>query len=95
MKESILETAYKNGVEQFLAFAYRELPQDSKILCSCINCKNRYNHSCDEVRTYLKCDGIIKGYTTWVHHGEKYDRPSIALADLPNIAANLTTSGPI
>lgn len=95
MKESRLDTAYKNGVEEFLAFAYRDLPQGSEILCPCINCKNRYNHSCDEVRTHLRCDGIIKGYTIWVHHGEKYDRPSIELADVPNISANLTTSGPI
>ncbi|XP_021302502.1 uncharacterized protein LOC110430009 isoform X2 [Sorghum bicolor] len=95
MKESRLETTYKNGVEQFLAFAYQNLPPDSEILCPCINCKNRYNHSCNEVRTHLRCDGIIKGYTTWVHHGEKYARPLIALADVPNIAGNLTTSGPI
>lgn len=95
MKESRLDTAYKNGVEEFLAFAYRDLPQGSEILCPCINCKNRYNHSCDEVRTHLRCDGIIKGYTIWVHHGEKYDRPSIELADVPNISANLTNSGPI
>src|SRR5690242_4758867 len=95
MKESRLDTAYKNGVEEFLAFPYWDLPQGSEILCPCINCKNRYNHSCDEVRTHLRCDSIIKGYTIWVHHGEKYDRPSIELADVPNISANLTTSGPI
>jgi hypothetical protein len=95
MKESRLETAYKVGVEQFLAFAYRGLPQDSEILCPCINCKNRYNRSCDEVRTHLICDGILKGYSTWVHHGENYDRPSIAFVDVPNIAVNLTTSGPV
>jgi hypothetical protein len=63
MKESRLDTAYKNGAEKFLAFAYRDLPQGSEILCLCINCKNRYNHSCDEVRTHLRYDGIIKGYT--------------------------------
>ena len=95
MKESRLDTAYKNGVEKFLAFAYQDLPQGSEILCPCINYKNRYNHSCDEVRTHPRCDGIIKGYTIWVHHGEKYDRPSIELADVPNISANLTNSGPI
>ncbi|WVZ58611.1 LOW QUALITY PROTEIN: hypothetical protein U9M48_008863 [Paspalum notatum var. saurae] len=67
------EAAYQDGVEQFLAFAYRDLPHDSEILCPCKICKNRVNHSLDEVRTHLRCDGILRCYTTWIHHREHYD----------------------
>nr|TKW00222.1 hypothetical protein SEVIR_8G094400v2 [Setaria viridis] len=62
MKKSRGETAYEDGVEEFLAFAYRDLPHDS--------------------------------YTTWVHHGENYDRPSIAFVDVPNITT-LPASGTV
>uniref|UniRef100_K3XPY0 Transposase-associated domain-containing protein n=1 Tax=Setaria italica TaxID=4555 RepID=K3XPY0_SETIT len=92
MKKARHETAYEEGVEKFLAFAYRDLPQDSEILCPCKKCKNRINQSHDEVRTHQRCDGILQGYTTWVHHGENYDRPSIAFVDVPNITT-LPTSG--
>uniref|UniRef100_K3ZM31 Transposase-associated domain-containing protein n=1 Tax=Setaria italica TaxID=4555 RepID=K3ZM31_SETIT len=71
MKKVRWETAYEDGVEEFLALAYRDLPQDSEILCP--------------LRTHLRCDGILQGYTTWVHHGENYDRPSIAFVDVLNI----------
>jgi hypothetical protein len=43
----------------------------------------------------LRCDGILLGYTTWVHHGENYDRPSIAFVDVPNISRNMPTSCPV
>ena len=65
----------------------------SKILCPCRKCKNRINQSRDEVRTHLRCDGIFKGYTTWVHHGEDYEGPTIEFVDVPNISRNLANSG--
>jgi len=87
------DTAYQDGVEQFLTFAYRDIPRDSEILCPCKKCKNRLNHSHDEVRTHLRCDGIIQGYTTWVHHGEMYESPQFAFVDVPTDTTNLPTSG--
>uniref|UniRef100_K3ZC47 Transposase-associated domain-containing protein n=1 Tax=Setaria italica TaxID=4555 RepID=K3ZC47_SETIT len=53
MKKARREIAYEDGVEEFLAFSYRDLPHDSEILCPCKNCKNRINQSRDEVRTHL------------------------------------------
>jgi hypothetical protein len=41
----------------------------------------------------LRCDGIIQGYTTWVHHGEMYDIPPLAFVDIPHNTTNLPTSG--
>ena len=95
MRKAKRDTAYEDGVEQFLAFAYRDIPQDSEILCPCKRCKNRLNLSLDEVRTHLRCDGILQGYTTWVHHGENYERPTDPFVDVPNITGILGTSGPV
>ena len=41
----------------------------------------------------MRCDGIVQGYTTWVHHGEMYDSPRLAFVDVPNNTTNLPTSG--
>ncbi|KAL6655769.1 hypothetical protein ACP70R_006595 [Stipagrostis hirtigluma subsp. patula] len=88
------ESAYKDGVDQFLSFAFRDLPHDSKIFCPCKNCQNRVTQNRDEVETHLKCDGILQGYTTWIHHGEEYDSsPSFAFAHVPNDTTSLPTSG--
>ena len=89
MRKAKRDTAYEDGVEQFLAFAYRDIPQDSEILCPCKRCKNRLNLSLDEVKTHLRCDGILQGYTTWVHHGENYERPTDPFVDVPNITGIL------
>ncbi|KAL6909850.1 hypothetical protein ACP4OV_001509 [Aristida adscensionis] len=87
------ESAYKDGVDQFLSFAFRDLSHDSKILCPCKNCRNRVTQHCDEVETHLKCDGILQYYTTWIHHGEEYDSsPSFAFAPLHH-TTSLPTSG--
>jgi hypothetical protein len=59
MNEARKESAYQDGVEQFLSFAYRELSLDNEILCPCINCKNRIHQSRDEIWTHLRCNGIL------------------------------------
>lgn len=93
MTKSKVDNVYKDGVEQFLGFAYQNLAQESEILCPCKKCKNRKHKSCDEVRTHLRCDGILQGYTTWVHHGEDYGGPPIGIIDMStSISANLPSS---
>jgi hypothetical protein len=71
---------YKHGVEEFLSFAYRDVPLGEKILCPCVNCANKARASSDEVKTHLRCDGILQDYTRWVFHGEQCDAPSLAFA---------------
>jgi hypothetical protein len=56
---------YKHGVEEFLSFAYRDVPIGEKILCPCVNCANKSRESSDEVKTHLRCDGILQDYTRW------------------------------
>ncbi|WVZ53295.1 hypothetical protein U9M48_004261, partial [Paspalum notatum var. saurae] len=87
MNKEKREPAYQDGVEQFLAFAYRDLPHESEILCPCKICKNRVHQSLDEIRTHLRCDG----YTTWVHHGEHYDVPN-NIINLPSIGVQSGTA---
>ncbi|GJN29342.1 hypothetical protein PR202_gb17563 [Eleusine coracana subsp. coracana] len=62
--------AYKQGVNSFLAFAFRNSVIGSKILCPCRKCVNSFWRDASEVREHLVCDGFLKGYRTWTLHGE-------------------------
>jgi hypothetical protein len=61
---------YKQGVNGFLAFAFRHSAIGNKILCPCKKCVNSFWREAGEVREHLICDGFLKGYTTWTLHGE-------------------------
>lgn len=87
------DPAYKDGVDQFISFAFRDLPPESKISCPCNNFENRVTQNRDAIETHLKCDGMLQGYTIWNHHGEEYDPPSFAFAHLPNNNGNMPTPG--
>lgn len=76
-----------------MSFAFRDLPQGTEILCPCKNCKNKVSRNYDDVRTHLRCDGILQGYSTWVHHGEDYNAPSLEFAPVPNEDMILQTFG--
>ena len=86
-------TDYKEGVEQFLSFAFHDVPLGDKILCPCVNCGNKATQNYDEVKTHLRCDGILQGYTKWVCHGEEYDSPSFAFAPMSNNNNNFHIPG--
>ena len=89
MSKARSSAAYKHGVEQFLSFAFRDVPHGDKILCPCVNCANRATQYYDEVKTHLRCDGILQGYTKWVCHGEEYNSPSFTFAHISDNASNL------
>ncbi|WVZ49393.1 hypothetical protein U9M48_000759, partial [Paspalum notatum var. saurae] len=61
---------YQQGVNGFLAFAFRNSAVGNKILCPCKRCFSSFWKEASEVREYLICDGFIKGYKTWNLHGE-------------------------
>jgi hypothetical protein len=61
---------YKQGVNSFLAFAFRQSAVGNKILCPCRKCVNSFWREAGEVREHLICVGFLKGYTTWTLHGE-------------------------
>jgi hypothetical protein len=62
--------AYIQGVNSFLAFAFRNSAVGCKILCPCRKCVNSFWREASDVREHLICDGFLKGYRTWTLHGE-------------------------
>ena len=62
--------AYLQGVNSFLAFAFRNSALGDKILCPCRKCVNSFWRDASSVREHLICDGFLKGYITWNLHGE-------------------------
>ena len=67
MSKQRRDPTYKDGVDQFLSFAFRDLPPDSKISCPCNNCENRVTQNREAVETHLKCDGM---YTSGLYNME-------------------------
>ena len=60
------------GVNSFLAFAFRNSAVGSKILCPCTKCVNSFWREASDICEHLICDGFQKGYTTWNLHGEPF-----------------------
>ena len=56
---------YRTVVYEFLLFAFRDVTNNGKVLCPCVNCANclmkKKNYK--EVSEHLRCDGFLKGYT--------------------------------
>lgn len=92
MSEPRSTASYKDGVEHFLCVAFRDVPDGGKVLCPCVNCRNRITQDYDEVKTHLRCFGILQSYTKWVHHGEKYDAPDLVFAPVSSNSRNIPTS---
>ncbi|KAL4359106.1 hypothetical protein AHAS_Ahas08G0044200 [Arachis hypogaea] len=62
---------YINGVISFLDFAYSEgEPEGQQIQCPCKRCCNIEWYRRDVVFDHLVADGFVKGYRTWINHGE-------------------------
>ena len=76
MNQSCMSLAYKEGVEQFLQFAFERPDEDKNFFCPCINCLNERRQILDDIQGHLLCDAIKKNYTTWIWHGEFIDIPS-------------------
>ena len=58
MSKSRSSSEYREGVKDFLDFAFHNASQDGKILCPCINCVNRYLQTYEDARVHLICDGF-------------------------------------
>ena len=93
MSEPRTSASYKDGVAHFLSIAFRDVPDDAKVLCPCVNCRNRITQHYDRVKTHLRCAGILQSYTKWIHHGEKYDAPSLVFAPVSGNPRNIPISG--
>ncbi|XP_066161921.1 uncharacterized protein [Oryza sativa Japonica Group] len=93
MSEPRTSASYKDGVAHFLSIAFCDVPDDAKVLCPCVNCRNRITQNYDRVKTHLRCAGILQSYTKWIHHGEKYDAPSLVFAPVSGNPRNIPISG--
>ncbi|XP_071685176.1 uncharacterized protein [Lolium perenne] len=71
MEASRSSDEYAAGVSLFLKFALRNEVKDSKILCPCKNCGNRFWYDVETVNDHLICTGFMPGYKTWLFHGEQ------------------------
>ncbi|KAK3007968.1 hypothetical protein RJ639_014056 [Escallonia herrerae] len=70
MNQRRTSSAYFEGVEEFLDFAFANASVDGEIICPCNVCGNSIWVSRIGARGHLICNGFIKGYTKWVAHGE-------------------------
>ncbi|XP_073309702.1 uncharacterized protein [Primulina huaijiensis] len=61
---------YRKGLESFLDFAFSNANIDGMIACPCAKCTSGICVSREDVCDHLTVDGVIKGYTHWVAHGE-------------------------
>ncbi|OMO55082.1 hypothetical protein CCACVL1_27413 [Corchorus capsularis] len=74
---------YREGVNQFLDFAFARSSSNGKIWCPCVKCVNTYRVSRSEAYGHLICDGFLKGYDRWVSHGEVFEEESTSTV-MPN-----------
>ncbi|KAJ1382735.1 Transposase-associated domain [Sesbania bispinosa] len=70
MLEPRSSRGYKDGLKQFLDFAFHNAAQGDQILCPCKNCNNCLWGNREEVYDHLICDGFDSGYKKWIYHGE-------------------------
>ncbi|KAL4294014.1 hypothetical protein AHAS_Ahas18G0185700 [Arachis hypogaea] len=69
---------YQHGVNSFLDFPFSKgRPQGQEILCPCSICNNFSWGRRDEVYDHLISKGFQRGYTVWVHHGERISHVDI------------------
>ncbi|KAL2931719.1 Pre-mRNA-splicing factor 38B [Bienertia sinuspersici] len=66
------QIAYRNGVKNFLDFAFKDTNPNSgaKLRCPCLRCRNYFNQDRETMRAHLFRVGIDPGYNPWIFHGE-------------------------
>ncbi|XVF10439.1 hypothetical protein REPUB_Repub07fG0183100 [Reevesia pubescens] len=74
LQKSWLSQEYRNGVEQFLNFAFEKASEYGMILCPCLRCANIDWHMHEVVLEHLICIGFLPDYINWYFDGE--DIPS-------------------
>lgn len=65
-----LSKTYRDGVFDFLEYAFSKAGDSQVISCPCLQCHNSSHHDRSTVSTHLIMYGIDKRYTTWYFHGE-------------------------
>ncbi|GJN23926.1 hypothetical protein PR202_gb11620 [Eleusine coracana subsp. coracana] len=70
MRASRISHEYDKGLSKFIELALDTSAEQNRILCPCKTCGNNYWLEADDVRDHLISQGFMKGYTSWIHHGE-------------------------
>ena len=68
---------YIRGVKEFLNFAISNSPNESQLRCPCSRCNNCVWRHYNQVQNHIFINGMLKNYTSWVHHGEVDERVDI------------------
>ena len=62
---------YRQGIKDFLDFAFEHTTMGDKIYCLCKKCNNYFAKTRDDVEADLLTTSILPSYTHWFRHGEK------------------------
>uniref|UniRef100_A0A7N2KKH6 Kinesin motor domain-containing protein n=1 Tax=Quercus lobata TaxID=97700 RepID=A0A7N2KKH6_QUELO len=62
---------YRQGIKDFLDFAFEHTTMGYKIYCPCKKCNNYFAKTRDDVEADLLTIGILPSYTHWFRHGEE------------------------
>ena len=62
---------YRQGIKDFLDFAFEHTTMGDKIYCLCKKCNNYFAKTRDDVEADLLTTGILPSYTHWFRHGEE------------------------
>ena len=75
-----LDPAYRNGVNNFLDFAFAHTKLGNQIYCPCRKCHNVYPKTREDVEADMVINGIVQNYDFWIFHGEE-KFPTIDIID--------------
>uniref|UniRef100_A0A7N2R2F0 Transposase-associated domain-containing protein n=1 Tax=Quercus lobata TaxID=97700 RepID=A0A7N2R2F0_QUELO len=62
---------YRQGIKDFLDFAFKHTTVGDKNFCLCKQCNNYFAKTRDDVEADLLTIGILPNYTRWLRHGEE------------------------
>ncbi|KAK6911558.1 Transposase-associated domain [Dillenia turbinata] len=86
---------YKKGVDDFMEYL-SNLGLGDEIRCPCFRCRNVLYSNPDSIKEHLLKNGIMREYTQWYHHGEKFAgmaQPVVVQPETEDVAQRQTAEG--
>ncbi|XP_073226306.1 uncharacterized protein [Cicer arietinum] len=89
MNANRLSEEYEKGVEEFLQFALKKLPESKgRFYCPCVICLNENTLHFEEIRSHLICYGIDMNYIRWIWHGDSLNMSNTSEREDANVDMN-------
>nr|XP_027185990.1 uncharacterized protein LOC113783976 [Cicer arietinum] len=89
MNANRLSEEYEKGVEEFLQFALKKLPESKgRFYCPCVICLNENTLHFEEIRSYLICFWIDLNYIRWIWHGDSLNMSNTSEREEVNVDMN-------